>query len=175
MVRDWNMGKIMKIPGKKSAGPKQSAAPGKAPAAMRNMHLAILAVIVLLTGALLYAYVVPRTTMQVETLFHQSFSGNSIGVRMKNTGTLDISNISVDVEVFDMDGESIHHPDPIRGIDIDAHESYEFSTSFRGSQIVKYKIVINLTFESDGEEYDETIRHTTSGEFMNENWKDRLP
>jgi len=162
-------------PGKKTPGKPGKTAKTPLTTLRKKQQMAVLAVIMILIGALLYGYVIPRTALQVETLYHQSFSGNSIGVRLKNTGTRDVTNLSVDMEIFDEDGKSVHHPAPLNGIDIPAHKSYKFSTNFRGSQIEKYRIVMNFLFESGGKDYNETVRHTTDGEYMNENWKERLP
>lgn len=140
---------------------------------LRQKKLAVF--LVLLTVGItyiLYAVALPRTELQTTTIFHESFSGISIGIRVKNTGTLEVSDLKINATVTDS-VDKVRHSQEIGFGSMEPGAQADHSFTFSGPAAEPYNITLILTFSSQGKDYNETLRYHAE-DYMNFIWKDRI-
>jgi len=133
---------------------------------------AFLLLVIVGMSYLLYAVAIPRTELRTTTIFHESFSGISIGIEVKNSGTLDVSGLTVNATVTDSDGK-VRHSENIEfgGLKRGAKASHSFT--FSAPQAEPYNITLRFIFSSDGRDYNETLNYHVE-DYMNFIWKDKI-
>ncbi len=134
------------------------------------MIIAAVAVAVLVVVAALWFYVIPRTELQVTTVYREgSLNVININVKLENTGTENIEKIIWEIEVRNDTRSFIDETGNIS--DIRPGGSKQIATYFFGDQWETYEIFVNLSFESKGTVFSEEIRHVNGG-YMNQRWTD---
>jgi hypothetical protein len=133
-------------------------------------------VIVMITSIcliyLLYTTIIPRTELSADTTVHYSFSGIMIGITIQNSGTLDISEMTLNVTVYDEDDEIVHQEEVLI-TSLGKGDKVVHSLSFKAPQRDHYRLVMRFDFTSDGLEYSEEIEHEMK-DYMNFIWKDTV-
>lgn len=138
----------------------------------RQTRMAVFLVMVsICLSYLMYSYAVPRTELTVTTVVHYSFSGISMGLVMKNTGTNDITDLGVNITILhDGTGALIHEAD-FPPITMGRGTKTVHSLTFTAPQRDPYRVVIHFDFTSDGKQYNESAVHTME-DYLNHVWKD---
>jgi len=121
---------------------------------------------------IIYSFLIPRAELSVNTTVHYSFSGISIGVQVRNTGTLEITDLSMNITVTNEDGEKEYQEEFVIGV-LGKRERVAPSFNFKAPQIDPYTLTLRFDFSCDGQEYNETIQHEMK-DYMNFIWKDRI-
>ena len=97
-----------------------------------------------------YSYVIPRTEVEVDTVYHSSYSGLFVQSKISNTGTKQISNLKIKSSVWngtEMLETDTHYP----GV-LNAKQSVKLPPLiFNGPHSDSYELLINLEFIIDGE------------------------
>ena len=97
-----------------------------------------------------YSYVIPRTEVEIDTVYHSSYSALFVQSKISNTGTKQISNLKIKSSVWngtEMLETDTHYP----GV-LNAKESVKLPPLiFDGPHSDSYELLINLEFIIDGE------------------------
>jgi len=97
-----------------------------------------------------YAYVIPRTEVEIDTVYHSSYSALFVQSKISNTGTKQISNLKIKSSVWngtEMLETDTHYP----GV-LNAKQSVKLPPLlFDGPHSDSYELLINLEFIIDGE------------------------
>ena len=96
-----------------------------------------------------YSYVIPRTEVEIDTVYHSSYSALFVQSKISNTGTNQISNLKIKSSVWngtEMLETDTHYP----GI-LNAKQSVKLPPLiFDGPHSDSYELLINLEFIIDG-------------------------
>jgi|TARA_Y100001947_G_C10191073_1_gene240781 hypothetical protein len=97
-----------------------------------------------------YSYVIPRTEVEIDTVYHSSYSALFVQSKISNTGTKQISNLKVKSSVWngtEMLKSDTHYP----GV-LNAKQSVKLPPLiFDGPHSDSYELLINIEFIIDGE------------------------
>ena len=97
-----------------------------------------------------YSYVIPRTEVEIDTVYHSSYSALFVQSKISNTGTKQISNLKIKSSVWNgtkMLETDTHYP----GV-LNAKQSVKLPPLlFDGPHSDSYELLINLEFIIDGE------------------------
>ena len=97
-----------------------------------------------------YSYVIPRTEVEIDTVYHSSYSALFVQSKVSNTGTKQISNLKIKSSVWngtEMLETDTHYP----GV-LNAKQSVKLPPLiFDGPHSDSYELLINLEFIIDGE------------------------
>ena len=107
-------------------------------------------IVALLLVFVCYSYVIPRTEVEIDTVYHSSYSGLFVQSKISNTGTKQISNLKIKSSVWngtEMLETDTHYP----GV-LNAKQSVKLPPLiFDGPHSDSYELLINLEFLIDGE------------------------
>ena len=96
-----------------------------------------------------YSYVIPRTEIEIDTVYHSSYSALFVQSKISNTGTNQISNLKIKSSVWngtEMLETDTHYP----GV-LNAKQSVKLPPLiFDGPHSDSYELLINLEFIIDG-------------------------
>ena len=96
-----------------------------------------------------YSYVIPRTEVEIDTVYHSSYSALFVQSKVSNTGTKQISDLKVKSSVWngtEMLESDTHYP----GI-LNAKQSVKLPPLiFDGPHSDSYELLINVEFTIDG-------------------------
>ena len=97
-----------------------------------------------------YSYVIPRTEVEIDTVYHSSYSALFVQSKISNTGTKQITNPKIKSSVWngtEMLETDTHYP----GV-LNAKQSVKLPPLiFDGPHSDSYELLINLEFIIDGE------------------------
>ena len=97
-----------------------------------------------------YSYVIPRTEVEIDTVYHSSYSALFVQSKISNTGTKQITNLKIKSSVWngtEMLETDTHYP----GV-LNAKQSVKLPPLiFDGPHSDSYELLINLEFIIDGE------------------------
>ncbi len=131
-----------------------------------------LTVSVVFLSYLLFAMVIPRTEVTANTTVHYSFSGILVGIQARNTGTLDITDMTMNITIIDEDGDVDYTEDVLIGT-LARGDKMTHSFSFTAPMTDSYDFLLRFNFTCDGKEYIETLEYRME-DYMNFIWKDRI-
>ncbi len=107
-------------------------------------------IMALLLVLVCYSYVIPRTEVEIDTVYHSSYSALFVQSKISNTGTKQISNLKIKSTVWngtEMLETDTHYP----GV-LNAKQSVKLPPLiFDGPHSDSYELLINLEFIIDGE------------------------
>ena len=96
-----------------------------------------------------YSYIIPRTEIEIDTVYHSSYSALFVQSKISNTGTNQISNLKIKSSVWngtEMLETDTHYP----GV-LNAKQSVKLPPLiFDGPHSDSYELLINLEFIIDG-------------------------
>ena len=96
-----------------------------------------------------YSYVIPRTEVEIDTVYHSSYSALFVQSKISNTGTKQITNLKIKSSVWngtEMLETDTHYP----GV-LNAKQSVKLPPLiFDGPHSDSYELLINLEFIIDG-------------------------
>ena len=95
-----------------------------------------------------YSYILPRTEIEIDTVFHSSYSGLFVQSRISNMGTEEITDLKIKISVWngtEMLETDTHYP----GI-LSAKQSVKLEAlMFDGPHADEYDLIIALDFNQD--------------------------
>ena len=127
---------------------------------------------ILLVGFATYQWIIPRTNLEIRTVYHESPGGGGTGgvinlnVLLTNWGNREVSDLECSVRVMDDNGREVARNN-IDGMSLSRGDNAEIKISYIGSQYVDYTINIDVSFSAKGEDYERDIEHTTVEDQMN--------
>ena len=112
----------------------------------------VVVVVSILLISLCYSYLLPRTEVEIDTVYHSSYSGLFVQSKVSNTGTKEITNLKVKLSVWNsthMLQSDTHYP----GV-LNAKQSVKLPVLlFDGPHADYYELVISMEFNSkDGKQ-----------------------
>ncbi|MDG6225825.1 MAG: hypothetical protein QCI82_09975 [Candidatus Thermoplasmatota archaeon] len=134
--------------------------------------MSIAVAVISLTALVSYLYIIPRTDMEVRTVYHEMPGGGGTGgvinvnVLLDNRGNRMADSIQCYVEVRD-DEDRQMVARSITGISLGPGNIAELSASFIGSQYDDYRISVHLRFDSSGGTRIADLDYTTREDRMN--------
>ncbi|MBJ35161.1 MAG: hypothetical protein CMB62_00905 [Euryarchaeota archaeon] len=95
-----------------------------------------------------YSYLLPRTEVEIDTVYHSSYSGLFVQSKVSNTGTKEITDLKVKLTVWNstelLESET-HYP----GV-LNAKQSVKLPVLiFDGPHADSYELIISMEFNSD--------------------------
>ena len=130
--------------------------------------VAILALLVIFVS---YSYIIPRTEVEVETVYHSSYSALFVQSKLSNTGTKQITELKVKISVWngtEMLETDTHYP----GI-LNAKQSVKLPPLlFDGPHSDSYELLIGIEFVVDGEKLTLTYNYVIA-DYGNLAWHDQ--
>ena len=138
----------------------------------QKKRAAFLILVIVGVSYLLYAVAIPRAELSVTTVVHESFSGISLGITVKNTGTLDMRDVGMNITITDSE-EKVRYVEDVRIGDLGKGEKIIHSFTYTAPQVGPYNVTLRFTYTCDGRDYNETINHRIE-DYMNFVWKDKL-
>ena len=118
-----------------------------------------------------YSYIIPRTEIEIDTVYHSSYSALFVQSKISNTGTKQISNLKIKSSVWngtEMLETDTHYP----GV-LNAKQSVKLPPLiFDGPHSDSYELLINLKFIIDGEKQTLTYNYKIA-DYGNLAWHDQ--
>jgi len=128
-------------------------------------------IMALLLVLVCYSYVIPRTEVEIDTVYHSSYSALFVQSKISNTGTNQISNLKIKSSVWngtEMLETDTHYP----GV-LNAKQSVKLPPLiFDGPHSDSYELLINLEFIIDGEKQTLTYNYKIA-DYGNLAWHDQ--
>ena len=108
----------------------------------------VVAVIAIILVSLCYSYLLPRTEVEIDTVYHSSYSALFVQSKISNTGTQEITDLKVKLSVWnstEMLSSDIHYP----GV-LNAKQSVKLPVLiFDGPHADSYELIISMEFNSN--------------------------
>ena len=105
-------------------------------------------IVAVLLVLLCYSYFLPRTEVEIDTVYHSSYSGLFVQSKVSNTGTKEIIDLKVKLAVWnstELLQSETHYP----GV-LNAKQSVKLPVLiFDGPHADSYELVISMEFNSD--------------------------
>ena len=128
-------------------------------------------IIALLLIFVCYSYIIPRTEVEIDTVYHSSYSALFVQSKISNTGTEQINNLKVKSSVWngtEMLESDTHYP----GV-LNAKQSVKLPPLiFDGPHSDSYELLINLEFIINGEKQTLTYNYKIA-DYGNLAWHDQ--
>ena len=105
-------------------------------------------IVAILLVLLCYSYFLPRTEVEIDTVYHSSYSGLFVQSKVSNTGTKEINDLKVKLAVWNstelLESET-HYPGALS-----AKQSVKLPVLiFDGPHADSYELIISIEFNSD--------------------------
>jgi hypothetical protein len=128
--------------------------------------------LVILLSFATYQWIIPRTDLEVRTVYHEAPGGGGTGgtininVLFTNLGNRDVSSLECDVTVtIKGDGVVTRHSSGPETLSMD--DNVEIKITHIGSHYVTYLIDLDISFECSGDSYSNTMNYETIEDTMN--------
>ena len=132
--------------------------------------VAVLIIVLISFGT--YQWIIPRTDLEVRTVYHEAPGGGGTGgtininVLLSNLGNREISSLESTVSVMLKTGGKVSNhetgPDTLASGD-----NIEVKITYIGSQYDTYLIEIQLRFDCSGDTHTTTLNYETKEDVMN--------
>lgn len=127
---------------------------------------------VVLVAFAAYSYVIPRTELEVRTVYHESPGGGGTGgvinvnILLTNRGNRGLTGLDCSVNVVEANGTEMTRGG-IEGGSLLSRDNTEIRLSFIGSHYSTYMIIVVVVFGSMGNTITAEIEHSTIEDSMN--------
>lgn len=132
----------------------------------------VIVILIVFFGFSLYQWVIPRTNLEIRSLYHESPAGGGTGgsinlnVLFTNWGNREITEFSGMIIVRDHKGIEVAR-NSVDGMVLSRGDNAEVKLSFIGSQYKEYSIHLDVEFSCSGSTHERTIEHVTIEDQMN--------
>lgn len=128
--------------------------------------------LVILLSFATYQWIIPRTNLEVRTVYHEAPGGGGTGgtininVLFTNLGNREIKSLECDAVVSVMGGGVVarHSSDPE---DLVKGENIEIKITYIGSHYDTYLIDLDVSFECSGDSHSRSMSYRTVEDTMN--------
>ncbi|MGA1848776.1 MAG: hypothetical protein ACMUHB_05485 [Thermoplasmatota archaeon] len=137
---------------------------------MWALPFAILAVILLSFAT--YQWAIPRTNLEIRTVYHESPGGGGTGgtlnvnVLFTNKGNREIEDLGSTITVTEL-GRGIRERYSLDPSNIGTGKNIEVKIAFIGSQYETYLISVSVSFVCTGDSHAQTLEYQTVEDVMN--------
>ncbi|MEA3559719.1 MAG: hypothetical protein U9R75_10740 [Candidatus Thermoplasmatota archaeon] len=128
----------------------------------------------------MYQWIIPRTDLEVRTVYHEAPGGGGTGgtininVLLTNQGNRDIDDLECIVWVRSGEGEVLSFKE-VKNVFLGSRENTEMKLVIVGSHYSVYKIAVELLFHSVGSDHSRDLDYSTSEDAMNLVFVENLP
>ena len=143
----------------------------------RSSKLRILLVIgivaaIIVAGWVTFTFFVPHTRVQITTTFKDSWSGKFVQTEVNNKGTHELEGLQISVAVWN--GSKLLNSTSESPGDLAAHDNHTIHwLNFYGHSLDKFQVIVQVSFETNGKEYQETFDYETEP-YQFQAWKDEI-
>ena len=127
---------------------------------------------ILFLSFMTYQWIIPRTNLEIRTVYHESPGGGGTGgvinlnVLLTNWGNREVTDMDCSVRVIDDSGREVARNN-INDMSLSRGDNAEIKISYIGSQYIDYTIKIEISFSSTGDDFQKDIEHRTVEDQMN--------
>ena len=139
----------------------------------------LLVLLVLLLSFATYEWVIPRTDLEIKTVYHEGIVGGGTGgsinlnVLLTNEGNREIEKLDCRITVRERYGGIVTEKD-IEGVSLGKGENTEVMIHFTGSHFSTYVIDLDTSFECRDDTHSDKFVHETHEDVMNIIFVDNL-
>jgi hypothetical protein len=130
------------------------------------------AIVLVILAFASYQWIIPRTNLEVRTVYHESPSGGGTGgvinvnVLITNRGNRPVEDLDCMVIVRDLDGREKGR-NMVENMGLERGQNAEIKLTIIGSQYIDYTISVDIDFETYKDSARETLEYHTYEEQMN--------
>ncbi|MFO8051095.1 MAG: hypothetical protein R6V01_05280 [Thermoplasmatota archaeon] len=136
--------------------------------------------VVILFSFSMYQWFIPRTELEVRTVYHETPGGGGTGgvlnvnVLLTNKGNRDVEDLTCIVRVRDMKEEVLSFEE-VENVFLSGRENMELKLVMVGSHYERYRITVEVLFSSLGKTYMDDLEYQTREDAMNLVFVENLP
>ncbi|MGA1822919.1 MAG: hypothetical protein ACMUIG_10380 [Thermoplasmatota archaeon] len=129
-------------------------------------------VVILVLGFSAYQWIIPRTELEVRTVYHEAPGGGGTGglinlnVLLTNWGNREIEDLDCTAVIREMDGSEMGRG-VVEGESLSRKDNVEIIIQFVGSQYNTYSVDMSVRFECSGSTYFRELNYKTHEDQMN--------
>ena len=134
--------------------------------------LPLVVLLIILLSFASYQWLIPRTNLEVRTVYHEAPGGGGTGgtininVLLTNLGNREISSLKCDV-IFSIQGGGIVQRHSMGPESLVQNENIEIKVSYIGSHYDTYLIGIDVSFDCSGDSHSKSLNYETKEDAMN--------
>ena len=121
--------------------------------------------LVILAGAGLYYYIIPRVEVELITVYHEGAGGASSGgfinvnTKVQNTGTKTLEDVNVTLKITKYNSEKTEAKTEVTYYNIGRGENREPKLDFMGDHYEPYTITLKIQFTASGNNYEKEFTY----------------
>ena len=143
---------------------------------VRRRKVAVAVALLIIIPAVLYFGVVPRTELTLKVRYNEGILNQiNIASELRNTGTIDAGSIKLELSVSNRSDTEMGKAEYLISI-VAAHAGpYRPDTlTFRGNQLERYTIIVELEFSSGSRTFTRHWSFNTAEPWMNQDFSDTV-
>ena len=139
----------------------------------------IILAILLITAGVLYFMVIPRTSLSVQTLYHERLGGGSTGggininILFTNDGTRRITGLDYTLTVINQSDVQVLRMTENVGM-LSSGDFKEVRNGFIGNHLETYYITLSIRFSVEGDSFQKDFSYRTEEDAMNLDFRDTV-
>jgi hypothetical protein len=139
----------------------------------------IIILIVFFTSQTLYLYIIPRVTVELDTVYHEAIGGGGTGgainvnSKFENSGTVEIQNFILTVSLLNSSKGRL--VDDTYSMDlVEPGDSHELKLFTYGNSFEKFFIIVEIEFETNDREFNKKYLYETHEPTMNIGFEEEI-
>jgi hypothetical protein len=143
---------------------------------VKRRKIALCIALLIIIPAVLYIGVIPRTELTVKVRYNEGLLNQiNIAAELRNTGTIDAGSIKLEVSVVNSTDMEMGNAEYLVSY-VGAHQSpHRLDTlTFRGNQLERYTVLIDLEFTSGSRTFSRHWSHNTDEPWINQDFVDTV-
>ena len=138
----------------------------------RKWMIPLIVLLLILAGVVSYQWLIPRTDLEVRTVYHEATGGGGTGglihvnILLTNWGNREISDLHCRYTVSIVNGSEMAHHESSSMI-LQRKDNAELKLDFVGSQYWEYLIEIQISFTGSSGKVSKDLAYNTFEETMN--------
>jgi hypothetical protein len=143
---------------------------------VKRRNIAIGVALLIIIPAILYVGVIPRTEFTVKVRYNEGLLNQiNIATELRNTGTIDAGSIKLEVSIVNSTDMEMGNAEYLVSY-VGVHQSpHRLDTlTFRGNQLERYTVLIDLEFTSGSSTFSHHWSHNTAEPWINQDFVDTV-
>jgi len=144
-----------------------------------TVFVVIVIAIILLAAGITYLAIFPRTSLDVQTVYHERLGGGSTGggininILFSNGGTRKITGLEYTLTVINQSDAQVLRVTENVG-QLEARDHQEVSNGFIGNHLETYYITLSISFSAEGKNFKKDFSYKTEEDAMNLDFRDTV-
>ena len=145
----------------------------------RRWMVPLIVLLLIMAGLITYQWLIPRTDLEVRTVYHEATGGGGTGglihvnILLTNLGNREISDLDCSYSVSIVDGAEMAHHESSSLI-LQRKENAELKLDFVGSQYWDYIVEIEISFRGSSGEVSSDLSYCSIEDTMTLTFIDRV-